>query len=135
MPPDQELTYGEAKQFAIDNLLRMAEAQEKGDLDALDVNYDVFDNNLPRNAGSDFARLRITLEFWDGWIDSKNHDWRFYEPIKSSDWPRLARAIAEDLRLDREISNQIVLERFDRARRPQFTLLERIKRRLGLGVR
>jgi len=134
MPTYPKLTYGDAKEFAIANLLRMAEAQGKGNLDALDENYDAFDYGLPRDAGPEFVKPLIALDFWDGWIDSKNHSWNFYEPIESRDWPDLARAIAEDLRLDSEISNRFVLEQFDYTKRPpHIPLLQRIKGLFGFG--
>lgn len=43
-------------------------------------------------------RVSVALQFWDGWIDARNHDWRYYPGIARDDWPRLARDIARSLR-------------------------------------
>ena len=79
-------------------------AHESGDLTAISMGYDQLDAELPRNAGPDFHKLDVALEFWDGWIDARNHDWLYYPGIAASDWPRLARGIVEDLEHNRDIS-------------------------------
>ncbi len=56
----------------------------------------------------------MALEFWAGWIDSRNHGWQFYEPIAEHDWPDLARRIATHLEEGSAITEAAVLERFDR---------------------
>jgi hypothetical protein len=38
------------------------------------------------------------LNFWDGWQDARNHDWRFYKGIDASDWSILARIIIRNLK-------------------------------------
>lgn len=36
----------------------------------------------------------------------------FYEGIKEADWPELAKIIIADLKADREITNELILEHF-----------------------
>jgi hypothetical protein len=62
-------------------------------------------------------------------LDSSIHDWKYYDGIRSSDWPRLARLIIADLEADREISDPLVIARFglkEEVNRPP--ILERVKR-------
>jgi hypothetical protein len=77
----------------------------------------------------------VALEFWDGWIDARNHDWLYYPGIAVSDWPRLAHGIVEDLRQDRDISDEALLERFDFRRRPARSFLwARLKAMFGVAA-
>lgn len=131
--PGIQLTYGEAKQQIIEVLLRCAAEHDSGRLVGLDpaINnrFDDFDSALPRSAGPEFDKLIIAFEFWAGWLDSSIHDWKFYDGIKSDDWPRLARLVAADLEADREISDPLVLSHFgpkEQVNGPGF--LERLKR-------
>lgn len=32
--------------------------------------------------------VSVALEFWDGWVDARNHDWQYYPGIARDDWPR-----------------------------------------------
>src|SRR5688572_21397743 len=41
--------------------------------------------------------LHAGIEFLDGWYDSSNHGWQFYEPLGEHDWPRLSRKLAASL--------------------------------------
>ena len=38
--------------------------------------------------------LSVAIEFLDGWYDSSNHDWQYYEPLGQDDWPRLSLQLA-----------------------------------------
>ena len=96
-------------------------AQESDDLQAIDAGFDQLDSELPRGAGPEFDKLHVALEFWDGWIDARNHNWMYYPGLAAGDWPRLARTIVQDLQQNREISDERVLERFDFRRRPVRT--------------
>jgi len=75
--------------------------------------FDQFDTNLPRNKEPRFDKLYIALNFWDGWIDSRNHSWQYYEPLLEEDWPRLARSIVLSLETDDDVKDPLVLEKFD----------------------
>jgi hypothetical protein len=74
--------------------------------------YEELGAMLPRNSDSHWDKLLVALEFLDGWIDSHNHDWHYYEGIVAADWPQLARRLAQDLRDDREIEDERVLRHF-----------------------
>jgi hypothetical protein len=113
------LSYSEATQRMIEGLLQAAHAHEGGCLEGIETSFDLLDANLPRDAGPDFDKLLIALDFWDGWIDSRNHDWRFYKGIGPEDWPRMARRIVADLQSGREITDELVLSQFDFKNRTQ----------------
>jgi hypothetical protein len=74
--------------------------------------YDEIDAGLPRDSSDPkWKKLFVALTFWDSWIDASNHEWRYYEPLKADDWPRLARSIAEDLRNDHDLKDIEELKR------------------------
>jgi hypothetical protein len=107
------LSYSEAKHEMIKGLLQAISAQEAGRLQDIEAPYDTLDAKLPRETEPEFDKLFIALNFWDGWIDARNHDWQYYEEVRVEDWPRLARSIVADLQADREITDEIVRRRFD----------------------
>jgi hypothetical protein len=106
-------SYAEIKQLFIDGLSEDASAQEAGSFKDVGTSFDEVDGLLPRDQGAEFDKLFIALHFWDGWIDARNHDWRYYKGIEKSDWPILAKGIVAALSEDQEISEPIVLEHFD----------------------
>jgi hypothetical protein len=107
------LSYSEAKRDMISGLLYAASEHEVGRLSEIELSFDTLDERLPRDAGPEFDQLFIALNFWEGWIDARNHDWKYYEGIRTEDWPRLARSIAEDLKADRDITDEVVRKHFD----------------------
>ena len=62
--------------------------------------YEEYDSNLPRDGRPEFKKLFIALNFWDSWQDARNHEWRYYEGISESDWPRLAKILIDDIKED-----------------------------------
>ena len=108
------LSYQEGTQEMIKVLLEAAAAHEAGRLALIEIpaSYDLLDFGLPRDAGPEFDKLLVALEFWGCWIDSRNHNWQYYDGIGVNDWPRLARKIVADLEADREITDGVVLARF-----------------------
>ncbi len=104
--------YAQAKQQMTQGLEAAARAHEAGNLSAIEEGYDDIDALLPRDRGSEFDKLFVALNFWDGWIYSRDHEWRYHKGIKARDWPELARTIVEDLRNDRDITNERVLRHF-----------------------
>ncbi len=106
-------SYTEAKQFLVESLTRDAIAHESGRYQDVGHNFDEFDASLPRGSGPDFNKLLLALNFWDGWIDARNHNWQYYEGINESDWPLLASRVIESLAKDQEISEPVVLKHFD----------------------
>ncbi len=105
-------SYTEAKQFLIENLMRDAVTHEAGRYQDIGHDFDEFDANLPRDERPEFNKLFIALNFWDGWIDARNHDWQYYAGISRPDWPVLARNIVQAIADDREIAEPMVLEHF-----------------------
>jgi hypothetical protein len=130
-----KLSYSEVKQVTISGLCEAAFAHESGRLQAIETSFDSLDANLPRDAGPEFDKLFIALNFWDGWIDARNHDWQYYEGIGAEDWPGLARRIIADIAADREITDGLILKHFDfRSRKDRRGILRRfagILRRKG----
>ena len=47
---------------------------------------DVVALEIRQTAGPEFNKLIFAHEFWAGWLDAREHDWMFYEPIKQADW-------------------------------------------------
>jgi hypothetical protein len=127
------LSYKEWKQQIIEALRRAATAQESGRISEVDDLYDSIDAELPRDGGPEFDKLLIALEFWAGWIDSRNHDWKFYEGIGGSDWPKLARQISDDLQSDRETEDERIRKHFDyRFREEVPGIWQRLRRYLSM---
>ena len=97
-----------ARRFAIDHLRASADAHDRGDLDAIEDGYEAFDNGVPRE-GPAAEDLLIALELWSAWIDSKNHDWLFYEPLTESSWAPLARRVASALEAEQPMPEEALL--------------------------
>jgi hypothetical protein len=112
-----EMEYDDLREELALALNAAADSQDAGDLAAIEIGYDDLDGRLLRNADPRFDKLHIALHFWDGWIDSRNHEWLYYEPLSAADWPVLARAIAQQLQGNREIADESVLRHFDWRRR------------------
>ena len=106
-------TYEQARGYLVAALRHEAGAQEQGRPEQVGSAFDEFDANLPREGGPEFDKLHIALNFWDGWIDARNHDWQYYKPIRQQDWLRLARSIAAQVEADEQVMEPLVLERFD----------------------
>ena len=105
-------SYAEAKQFLIESLTRDVTAHEAGRYRDVGRDFDVLDANLPRNDMPEFDKIFIAFDFWDGWIDARNHDWQYYAGMSQHDWPGLARNIVQAIADDREITEPMVLEHF-----------------------
>jgi hypothetical protein len=86
-------------------LRRDAEAQDAGRPEGVGAGYDRFDAALPRDAGAEFRKLLMALEFWDDWLDERNHGWPSFHGVPKAGWPEFARRIADDLEADRELSD------------------------------
>ena len=119
-------TYDEAKHYLIDHLSRDVALHVAGDYWHVGDNFDEFDKNLPRNDDPKFKKLYIVLNFWDGWQDSRNHDWHFYKGISKNDWPRLAEIIIQNVKEEKEITGEIILEHFDL--KPREGIISKLKK-------
>jgi hypothetical protein len=118
-------TYLEAKKYIIENLARDINLHLSGNFKNIGTNFEVFDENLPRSGGPEFNKLFVAFNFWDGWIDARNHDWQYYKGITKADWPKLAQIIIEDIKSDREITDNSILYHFDL--RPGKSIFQRLK--------
>jgi len=107
------LTKATARDAIVSALLRDAAAHEAGHYREIGGAYDELDGTVPREDDPDLRGLFIALRFWDSWIDARNHNWLYYEPIREEDWPKLARAVARDLANGWTITDPTVLSHFD----------------------
>lgn len=113
-----------------DGLRRAAKAHDRGEYREIRLGYEEYDSALPRDAAPEYRKLHVGLVFWDSWIDASNHEWRYHEPVKQSDWPRLAREIASTVERDEEIASPLIFERFDLSQ-SRDGVLQRLRNRLS----
>ena len=118
------LDYDEARKAFIAELTRDAEAHEAGRYEEIGAEFDRVDSDLPRGQGPAFDKLLIALDFWDCWIDARNHNWQYYKGINERDWPMLARTIVKALESDEDITNPLVLSHFDFRNRKKWRLFK-----------
>lgn len=106
------LTYDAACDALVLHLRQDAAEHDAERYDSIGRRFDNLEYHFPRGTSAELARLHIALTFWDGWIDARNHGWPD-GPIGVGDWPALARDVAADLEAGRDVSNPLVLSRFD----------------------
>ncbi|MEM9403822.1 MAG: hypothetical protein AAGA44_15225 [Pseudomonadota bacterium] len=58
------------------------------------------------------TNLKLVRSFLDGWADSSNHNWQYYDGISRDDWPLLAEQLVESLKSNSEHTSKAVLENF-----------------------
>jgi len=127
------LTYVSARDTLVSELRANAADHDAERYDAIGRRFDRVEHDFPTGTAPELARLHIALTFWDGWIDARNNGWP-RGPIAASDWPVLARRVADDLEKDSEVSDPLVLSRFDLVAHPQLnervqTLAARLRKR------
>lgn len=113
------MTYAEARDALVSHLRLDADAHEAAQYDAIGRRFDWLEHRFPRGTAPELGRLHIALTFWDGWAHARNHSWP-PGPIGLAEWPRLARAVAEDLTADRDITDDAVLSNFDLVSNPRL---------------
>src|SRR5687768_18119812 len=111
------MTYEAARDALVAHLRQDAAAHERELYDEIGRRFDAVEYHFPRGTAPELSRLHVALTFWDGWVDARNRGWPA-GPIALGDWPRLARGVAADLEADREISDPLVLKRFDLVAHP-----------------
>lgn len=131
------MTYAEARDALVTHLSDDADAHDAENYDAIGRRFDAIEYRFPRGTDPELGRLHIALAFWDGWVHARNHGWP-PGPIRLDEWPRLARAIAADLRADRDLAEDQVLTHFDLVAHPQLNervqiLAARLRGRDGHG--
>jgi hypothetical protein len=107
------LTYAAARDELVDQLLGDAMAHEAQRYDEVGHRFDSVERAVPQGAEREFAKLRVALAFWDGWIDARDRDWTPDGGIAQSEWPLLARTVAADLEGNRDITDALLLAHFD----------------------
>ena len=127
------LTYANARDTLVNELRANALDHEAERYDAIGRRFDRLEHDFPTGTAPELARLHIALAFWDGWIDARNNGWP-RGPVGATDWPILARRVATDLEADRDITDPIVLARFDLVANPRLnervqTLAARLRNR------
>jgi hypothetical protein len=106
------MTYIEARDALVKHLREDAVLHEAEKYDSVGRRFDTIEHHFPRGTAPELGKLHIALTFWDGWIDARNNGWPG-GPIPVEEWPVLARNVAADLEADRDITNPMVLARFD----------------------
>lgn len=107
-----------AAEVVAEALLADADAHDAGRCDEIGEKFDeVLADALPL-PDAKAHHVSVAFNFWDGWIDARNHDWLYYEGIDRDDWPRHARAVASALRVGSSHDDLAVLKHFDRPPRP-----------------
>jgi hypothetical protein len=102
----------EADEILAAALLDDAAAHESGAHDRIAMGYDdVYAQLLPIQ-DLRVRRFSIAFHFWDGWCDARNHKWLVTPGILETDWPKLARHIAERLRRGEDATDPRLIERF-----------------------
>jgi hypothetical protein len=104
--------YAEARAALVDALARDAVLHEQGRFEELGKSFEELDARVPRGAGAAFDYLLVALRFMDDWLDAKEHEWQYHEPLQRDDWPVLARTLAQDLVADRAPTNPLVRKHF-----------------------
>ncbi len=65
---------------------------------------EILETNSQPNKAADLSR-----NFTDGWADSCNHNWLYYEGINQNAWPVLALEIISCIKGKKEIKNSILI--------------------------
>ena len=118
----------EASEILARALENDAYAQERGELEDIGMQYDeVLGQILPIDENPEQV-TNMAFCFWDDWLDAKNHDWQFHEPMQESDWPRVARIIANSVRESSIPLDPVIRKLFVPIDRPPIpTAWQRIK--------
>lgn len=99
-------------------LERDAEAQDAGELGDLRPRIEaVRQQVLPIN---DIPRpvFKLAQRFYRDWAMAAANDWRYRAPIDKSEWPRMARVIAQSVRSGRLPNDRPIIDYFVRRRIP-----------------
>jgi len=104
--------YNQARLLAIEYFQRAIIAHENEDWLAIWDGYEKFENLLQNGETEHSNLLGITLGFWCTWADCAETDWRLCWSMQEQDWPRLAKILLNDLKLNQEVSNEELLSLF-----------------------
>lgn len=122
----------EADTILANALLEDAAAHDAGAFDRIAARYDDVLAQLLPIQDVDERRFSIAFAFWDGWCGASTSEWRAGPQIDKSDWPRLARHIAERLAHGEAATDSAIVEHFAPENRPTMRrALRGWLRRLG----
>ncbi len=113
------MTYTEARDTLVTQLRQDAVAHDAEQYDAVGRRFDAIEHKFPTGTAPELGKLHIALTFWDGWVHARNHGWP-PGPIGVTEWPQLARAVADDLEANRDLTQPKVLEHFDIVAHPRL---------------
>lgn len=119
-------TYEESRKLAIKAIEGALVSHEKQDFFSIDDKLDELEIQLSKQELDEGSLLLIAYEFLTGWSDSAVHDWHHWEPMTKDDWPRLASVILNDLRANREVTNQELLSEFRVITKPKVSIASKI---------
>ena len=127
------LTYAAARDTLVTELRANAIDHEAARYDAIGRRFDRLEHEFPVGTAPELGRLHVALAFWDGWIDARNNGWP-RGSIGENDWPVLARRVADNLAQDADISDRLMVSRFDLVANPRLnervqTLAARLRNR------
>lgn len=76
------------------------EAHERGDYERIGEAFDALPplDYCDEDSEQERRRVSLAVEFWDSWIDARNHFWQHYPGVERDDWPVIARQICQGLR-------------------------------------
>jgi hypothetical protein len=101
---------GEENEIMATALEAAAHSQEQGAFRHIGETYDpTYGRILELNSNYDDS-IGFAFTFWDNWVDASNHEWQYHEPITRHDWPRLAREVAEAVRMGELPQNEFLVE-------------------------
>ena len=111
-------TYDATRQAMVDGLTGDATEHDAGRYAEVGRQFASVRRGMP-DEGAETIKLHTALRFWRGWMQARDASWPTYEDpgeIGVAEWPQLARTIASDLALDRELSSPRIRGRFAEAR-------------------
>ena len=106
--------YDATRQAMVDGLTEDATAHDAGRYEEVGRRFAAARGSIPGETAR-ATKLHTALRFWRGWMLARDARWPTLDVpggIAMSEWPQLARSIASDLALDRELSNPRVRDRF-----------------------
>lgn len=107
--------YDVTREALVEGLTEDAVAHDAGRYAEVGRQFAAVRATLARQDAPQSSRLHVALRFWHGWMLARDERWPgddSLDPMVAADWPRVARGIASDLALDRDISDPRVAARF-----------------------
>lgn len=115
--PMHVLAYDAARQAIVDGLTEDASAHDAGRYAEVGRRFSAVRRSIPGDSART-SKLHTALRFWGGWMQARDARWSALDVpggVGVAEWPALARTIASDLALDRELSSPRVRDRFAQA--------------------